>query len=152
VAVNGDAASSRAAPETRPEGRIPVSAGAYLELRREWRAGDVVTLDFDMRCRLNEGPRGVNRAGDGRVAVTYGPVVLTREERRDPSFDEPADIQADADGTIHASLIQPPSGARVAFEIPLRGGGSILMTDYASADCWDGSRIRTWIAKPVDVA
>ena len=39
------------------------------------------------------------------------------------------------------------SGARVAFDIPLRGGGSILMTDYASADCWDGSRIRTWIAQ-----
>ena len=145
VAVNGDAAFSRIARETRPEGRIPVSAGAYLELRREWRAGDVVTLDFDMRCRLIEGQRGVNRAGDGRVAVTYGPVVLTREERRDPRFDKPADIQSDADGTIPARRIQPPSGARVAFEIPLRGGGSITMTDYASADCWDGSRIRTWV-------
>ena len=145
VAVNGDAASSRVARETRPEGRIPVSAGAYLELRREWRAGDVVTLDFDMRCRLIEGPRGVNRAGDGRVAVAYGPVVLTREERLDPRFDKPADIQADADGTIHARRIQPPSGARVAFDIPLCGSGSILMTDYASADCWSGSRIRTWI-------
>lgn len=121
--------------------------GTYLELRREWRAGDVVTLDFDMRCRLIEGPRGVNRAGDGRVAVTYGPVALTREERRDPRFDKPADIQSDADGTIPARRIQPPSGARVAFDIPLRGSGSILMTDYASADCWDGSRIRTWIAQ-----
>lgn len=29
----------------------------------------------------------------------------------------------------------------------LCGGGSILMTDYAAADCWDGSRIRTWIAQ-----
>lgn len=152
VAVNGNAAFSRVARETRPEGRIPARAGAYLELRREWRAGDVVTLDFDMRCRRIEGPRGVNRAGDGRVAVAYGPVVLTREERRDPRFDEPADIQADGEGTIPARRIQPPSGARVAFDIPLRGGGSILMTDYASADCWDGSRIRTWIAKPVGVA
>ena len=64
-----------------------------------------------------------------------------------PTFDEPADIQADGNGTIPARRIQPPPGARVAFDIPLRGGGSILMTDYASADCWDGSRIRTWIAQ-----
>lgn len=151
VAVNGDAAFSRVAPETRPEGRIPVP-GTYLELRREWAPGDAVALDFDMRSRRIEGPRGANRAGDGRVAVACGPVVLTREERRDPRFDEPADIQSDADGTIPARRVQPPSGARLAFDIPLRGGGSILMTDYASADCRDGSRIRTWIAKPVGVA
>ncbi|MBR3084793.1 MAG: glycoside hydrolase family 127 protein [Kiritimatiellae bacterium] len=122
-----------------------VVPGTYLELRREWRAGDAVTLDFDMRCRRIEGPRGVNRAGDGRVAVAYGPVVLTREERLDPRFDEPADIQSDAGGTIPARRVRPPSGARVAFEIPLRGGGSIPMTDYASAGDWGASRIRTWI-------
>ena len=152
VAVNGDAAFRRVAPETRLEGRIPVP-GTYLELRREWAPGDTVALDFDMRCRRIEGPRGANRAGDGRAAVACGPVVLTREERRDPRFDEPADILADGDGTIPARRIQPaPSGARLAFDIPLRGGGSILMTDYASADCRDGSRIRTWIAKPVGVA
>ena len=152
VAVNGDAAFRRVAPETRPEGRIPVP-GSYLELRREWAPGDTVALDFDMRCRRIEGPRGANRAGDGRAAVACGPVVLTREERLDPHFDEPADILADGDGTIPARRIQPaPSGVRLAFDIPLRGGGTVRMTDYASADCRDGSRIRTWIAKPVGVA
>ena len=148
VAVNGDAAFSRAISKTRPEGRIPV-AGAYLELRRTWALGDVVTLRFDMRCRRIEGPRGVNRAGDGRAAVAFGPVVLTRDEHFDPHFDEPADIIAAEDGAIDARrILPPPSGARLAFEIPTRGG-PILMTDYASADCWSGSRILTWIPRNV---
>lgn len=119
--------------------------GRYLEMRREWRPGDVVTLDFDMRCRRIEGPRGVNRAGDGRVAIAFGPVALTRDERFDPNFDDPADIADDA-MVGQAQRANLPS--RLAFDIPLRGGGTIPMTDYASADCWSGSRICTWIARP----
>ena len=145
VAVNGDAAFSRVARETRPEGRIPTRAGAYLELRREWRPGDVVELGFDMRCRRVEGPHGVNRAGDGRVAVMRGPVVLTREERFDPRYDAPAAITADADGAIAARRVEPPTpGVRLAIEVPT-AAGPILMTDYASAGNWGESRIRTWI-------
>ena len=139
VAVNGRAA------ETRP------SPGRYLELRRRWTPGDAVSVRFGMRCRLVPGPRGVNRAGDGRVAVAFGPVVLTRDQHFDPRFDEPAEIVAAEDGSIDARRILPaPEGARLAFEVPVRGGGRILMTDYASADCWGGSRIRTWIPKPAN--
>jgi hypothetical protein len=104
-----------------------------------------VELDFDMRCRRIEGPHGVNRAGDGRAAVVRGPIVLTREERFDKRFDEPADIKVDADGTIPAHRIaQAPDGVRLAVEVPTVGG-PILMTDYASAGNWGESRIRTWI-------
>jgi hypothetical protein len=127
--------------------RWPGSAGSgrYLELRRVWQPGDVVELDFLMVCRLLKGPHGVNRAGDNCAAVAFGPVVLTRDERFDPCFDEPAEILAEEDGSIDARRIEPaPEGARIAFEIPVRGG-KILMTDYASADCWGGSRVRTWI-------
>ncbi|MBR0057263.1 MAG: glycoside hydrolase family 127 protein, partial [Kiritimatiellae bacterium] len=84
-------------PATQAAGcRYTVIPGRYLELRRKWRPGDVVELGFDMRCRRVEGPHGVNRAADGRVAVMRGPVVLTREERFDPRYDAPADITADA--------------------------------------------------------
>ena len=121
------------------------ASGQYLELRREWKPGDVVELDFDMRCRRIEGPRGVNRAGDGCSAVVRGPVVLTREERFDQDFDQPTKILADADGTVHGRRVESPSdGVRLAVEIPT-SGGPILMTDYASAGDWGASRIRTWI-------
>ena len=119
--------------------------GKYLEMRRVWKAGDVVELDFDMRCRLLKGPRGVNRAGDNRVAVAYGPVVLTRDEDVDSGYDGAVHIVASDDGTIKARRITPaPNGARIAFEVPT-SDGAIVMTDYASADCWDGSHVRTWL-------
>ena len=127
-----------------PHAETPLP-GRYLELRREWHPGDIVELDFEMRCRRIEGPHGVNRAGDGRAAVAYGPIVLTRDEHFDSHFNDPADIAADADGTVVARRIQhPPAGTRLAFDVSTREG-SIFMTDYASADCWSGSRIRTWI-------
>ena len=105
----------------------------------------MVELDFDMRCRRIEGPHGVNRAGDGRVAIAYGPVVLTRCECFDPDFDKPADI---ADDDLVGRALRADLPSRLAFDIPLRGGGTIPMTDYASADCWSGSRIRTWVPQP----
>ena len=122
-------------------------SGRYLEMRRMWRKGDVVELDFDMRCRLLKGPSGVNQAGDDRVAVAYGPIVLTRDEDVDKRYNEPVHIVASADGTIQARRIEPaPNGAQVAFAVPTVEG-TIVMTDYASADCWDGSHVRTWLSE-----
>ena len=126
--------------------------GKYLEVRRAWHAGDIVELEFDMRCRLLKGPHGVNRAGDNRVAVAYGPVVLTRDEDVDKKYNIPVRIVAAKDGTIQAKRIAPaPNGARIAFEVPT-SDGTIVMTDYASADCWDGSHVRTWLSVPASVA
>ena len=133
VLVNGAPCSERPPP------------GGYLEIRRVWRTGDVVQLDFNMECRLVKGPRGVNRAGDNHVAVMYGPVVLTRDEDLDKEYDKPVRIAASASGIVHARRVTPPPGrARIAFVVPT-SDGSIVMTDYASADCWDGSRICTWL-------
>ena len=138
ISVNG--ALRHGPPEVRP--------GSYFDLRREWHPGDCIELDLDMRCRRIAGPCGVNRAGDGCAAVAFGPVVLTRDEHFDPHFNEPADIAADSDGFIEARrILPPPDGSRLTFGIPTRGD-VITMTDYASADCWNGSRIRTWIPRP----
>lgn len=138
ISVNG--ALRHGPPEVRP--------GSYFDLRREWHPGDCIELDLDMRCRRIAGPCGVNPAANGRAAVASGPVVLTRDEHYDPHFNEPADIVADSDGFIEARrILPPPAGSRLAFGIPTRGD-AITMTDYASADCWNGSRIRTWIPRP----
>ena len=127
---------------------LAVAPSHYLEIRREWNTGDTVELDFDMRCRRIEGPIGVNSAGNGRAAVIAGPVVLTRDERFDPNFNDPAEILADADGTVPAQRVIPaPAGVRLAFDVPVRGG-SIRMIDYASAGDWGAAHIRTWIPSP----
>ena len=60
VAVNGQAAAEEARP------------GTFLEIDREWRAGDVATLDFPMAWRLVKG----RKRQSGRAAVLRGPMVF----------------------------------------------------------------------------
>lgn len=117
----------------------------YCEVSRQWKKGDRLDISFALRGRLIKGPRGVNRAGDGRVAVVYGCVVLARDERLDPNYDKPVKIVAGTDGTIAVRRLDPQSfGARMAFEVPTESG-PIIMIDYASVDCWNGSHVRTWL-------
>lgn len=46
--------------------------GSFLEINREWRAGDTVTLELPMRFRLIKG----RQRQAGRVAVARGPLVF----------------------------------------------------------------------------
>jgi DUF1680 family protein len=133
-------------------------AGAYLALDREWSPGDAVEIGLDMRCRALESPHGENRGGDGRQAVLYGPVVLARDESLDPAFDRPTGgVAMDEAGYVAAERARlagladgggggDGGGGRLAFTVPA-GNGAFVMADYASADCWQGSRICTWMPK-----
>ena len=132
VAVNGEAV-----PAGKP--------GSYLALARTWRKGDVVTLAFDMRTRLVPAPHGSDRAGDAFAAVTRGPLVLARDEREDAHFAEPVRVTADAEGVVSATRV-PRADGRLAFRVPT-ADGEITLFDYASVDCWHGTRICTWLPK-----
>jgi DUF1680 family protein len=66
ASVNGQA------PTEKPE-------QGYLRLRREWKAGDTITLNFDMPVRVNAANPAV-RQDIGKVAVSRGPVVYCLEE------------------------------------------------------------------------
>jgi DUF1680 family protein len=48
-----------------------IRSGEFLEIEREWKAGDVVTLDMPMPFRLIEG----RQRQAGRIAIMRGPVV-----------------------------------------------------------------------------
>ena len=57
----------------------PAAAGGYLTLRRAWRSGDVLELDFPMEPELIHGHPAV-AATRGRVAVRRGPLVHCFEQ------------------------------------------------------------------------
>jgi DUF1680 family protein len=67
VTVNGDAA------------RLKRDARGYVSMRREWRAGDVVSLEFDMSARLVAPDPRID-AVRGCVAIERGPLVYCLEE------------------------------------------------------------------------
>jgi len=52
------------------------AAGTYLSIERDWNPGDVIKIKFDMRLQVNEAADG-----SGRIALTYGPIVLAQDSR-----------------------------------------------------------------------
>lgn len=130
---------------------IHVSPGSYAEINRTWAIGDRIELSLDMRCRLLEAPHGTSRAGDNRVALVRGPIVLSRDENLDADYDKPVTILAQ-DGYVEAVPVTPtlPTTA-MQFRVPV-AGGFITMVDYASVDNWSGKHLCTWLpkAEPAD--
>lgn len=125
--------------------KVEATPGTYAELNRKWNPGDRIEIDFDMTCRVINAPLGSNRAGDNFQAVVRGPIVLARDENIDPYFDQPVAIQADENGVVTITPVQPtlPS-TKMEFLVPT-SEGDIHMVDYASVDGWNGSKICTWL-------
>lgn len=125
--------------------KVEATPGTYAELDRKWNPGDLIEIDFDMTCRVINAPLGSNRAGDNFQAVVRGPIVLARDENIDPDFDQPVAIQADENGVVAITPVQPTlPNTKMEFLVPT-SEGDIHMVDYASVDGWNGSKICTWL-------
>lgn len=125
---------------------VMVTPGTYAEVNRKWKQGDRVSLSLDMRCKVIDAPRGSNRAGDNFQAVTYGPVVLARDENLESSYNEPVLLQAE-NGYISARQEEPQAdNINLQFSVPVEEGKYITMIDYASVDNWNnGKHVCTWL-------
>ncbi|HKW19691.1 MAG TPA: beta-L-arabinofuranosidase domain-containing protein [Terriglobales bacterium] len=78
VAVNGRAESG-------------VKPGEYLPMKRTWKSGDVVTLEFPMHTEIvASNPRVAEDRG--KVAVRRGPVIFCMEELDQPSGTTLSDV------------------------------------------------------------
>jgi len=66
----------------------------YHELRRQWRDGDMVRLEFPMRLQIVLG----THTNEGKLALMFGPLVLAVDERLLPEGVSPlSDITVDAE-------------------------------------------------------
>ena len=97
-----------------------ISVGeVYLSIRRRWQVGDKVTLVFSLSVEqhlLND-----------KVAFTYGPFTLARDERKDKTFDKSLRLEKE----IVFFPIQKEEGEEVRLLLHTKKG-EILLTDYAS--------------------
>jgi DUF1680 family protein len=98
----------------------------YAAIEREWRDGDVVTLDLDMPVRLTRANPSV-RQMIGRVAIERGPIVYCLEGADNPV--EPLD-----------RIVLPLDAVwRVEHRPKLLGGVTVLRTTArADDDAWPG--------------
>ena len=122
-----------------------VAKGSYLDLDRDWKAGDLIHVSFDMKARLIMAREGRNPKGKDFQAVQWGPLVLARDENIDPDYSEPVGIVSDEAGVVDVRMVAPEKpGTRVEFIVPTTGG-EIRMVDYSSIDCWEGKHVQTWL-------
>lgn len=131
-----------------------VMPGSYCRLDREWKSGDRVTVELDMRARLVE----LNQA----QAIVRGPIVLARDSRfADGDVDE-ASVIADEAGYVELTPVATPDFAWMAFTAPLvlgtdleghRDPVKVHFCDFASAgNTWDkATRYRVWLPKTLNV-
>ncbi|MBP5284853.1 MAG: glycoside hydrolase family 127 protein, partial [Kiritimatiellae bacterium] len=121
-------------------------SGSYFGIRRRWRRGDAVRIEFDMRVKTVAAPKGSHPQSGDFTALRAGPVVLARDEKIDSGYADAVDIETNVFGFVDARRIKL-DGYRLAYEIPVAGGKTIRMVDYASVDCWNGGHVETWLPK-----
>lgn len=96
-----------------------VTAGAYLTLKRTWKAGDVVEMAFDMTPRaVRANP--LARENQGSVAIERGPIVYVLEQT-----DQPLGV-AVPDVAVRLSR-QPSKDFTAEFRPKLLGGVTVLL-------------------------
>ncbi|MBE5039266.1 beta-L-arabinofuranosidase domain-containing protein [Ructibacterium gallinarum] len=144
----------------------------YLSSRRIWHDGDVLEITFDMRTQavfpvpygnqvlMNKVIWGKNYMvptydeedplAHRHVALRRGPIMLAQENRLGYSVDDPVDIKIDEDGfiqTLEPVSQKAPYPDIIEAEIPLKDGGHLLVTDYASAGkLWnEESKMAVWM-------
>ncbi len=135
-----------------------ITAGQYIDIRRNWKLGDVVNLSTDMRGRLvqmGETPEN--------IAILRGPIVLARDARLGGvNVDEAVKPIVNKDGYINLE----PAGLNTngiwmkytaLFQLESHKEGAnkpvpLVLCDYSSAGNTidDRSRFRIWIPQLFD--
>lgn len=125
-----------------------LSESGYHTVDRVWSGGDAIELDFAEKLSYQE--------KNGRVAFTYGPLVLARDEQKEggPLTEEKSFYE---EGGAPVYKILPKEGKElIRLEIKTEDDKNILLTDYASCGKnWldQHCRITVWMnAAPIGQA
>ena len=144
----------------------------YIKISRLWKNGDTVELSLDMRTKavypveygheilMNKVIWGHNYMVSTydeqdpeamcHIALTRGPIVLAQDSRIGYSVDEPSDIAVGDDGYVDVLMSDTdsvPYPHILEVDVPLKNGGYMTVSDYASAGkLWsEESKMAAWI-------
>ena len=128
--------------------------GSYLNLTRNWKKGDKITMQLDLRGRL--------MLQNNMQAIVRGPLVLARDSRMDQGFVDETSVVVDKDGYVDLTPVAVPEFAWMAFSVPMvmgtdlegdRTPRNIRFCDFASAgNTWDKhQRYRVWLPRTLNV-
>lgn len=133
-----------------------ITPGTYVKISRQWKKGDVIELQLDLRGRLVR--------LNNHVAIVRGPIVLARDSRfNDGYVDEEAVIEHKNNIVDIQISDKKPEGIWLSFKVPVRLGTGIPSTenppreihfcDFGSAgNTWSpNSRYRVWLPETLMV-
>ena len=147
------------------------AAEGYISIEREWKNGDVVKIDFDMRTEaiypiaygkeilMNRCVWGHNYMvpnydkedpiAHKHIALRRGPVMLAQDSRLGYSTDDAIEVKVNADGYVDVAEADGniPYESIVSAKVPLADGKFMTVTDYSSAGkLWtEESKIAVWM-------
>lgn len=133
-----------------------VHPGSYAKITRQWKKGDQIELQLDLRGRLVR--------LNGFTAILRGPIALARDSRFDDGFVDEAVLIQHENNIVDLKLSDAkPDGVWLSFTAPLKLGTGISSTsdaasqihfcDFGSAgNTWDGNtRYKVWLREPLNV-
>ena len=128
-------------PESCENARVMVNGEAfaadrgYVTLDRLWQTGDTIAFTGEFTLKLVE--------LGGRTAFTYGPLTLARDEEKEGGADlEEAVVLEAVNGKLNYRMAEPDGkyGELVRIYVNRKGGGQLLLTDFASCG-------KKWLSK-----
>lgn len=102
-------------------------SGVYAVLKRDWKNGDEVEVEFDSRAFIVRDP-----SDQKRFAVRRGPFVYASDKRFDKAFGEPLTPELDGKYIKNAVPVKI-DGADAALKIKSSDGTEHTLVDYPSA-------------------
>ena len=116
-------------------------ANQYADLTLDIVEGLSMKITFDIPVMLHKAPYGSQRAGDNFAALTYGSIVLARDERDGVSPLTPVLL----DEIKKFSVNHSPYGGFLSAVVQM-GEETLILNDYMSVgNAWDGGSFATWL-------
>jgi hypothetical protein len=127
----------------------------YAKIERQWKPGDQVNLNLDLRGRAIQAPSQAPQK-----AVMRGPVVLAMDNRLVKPLKTAVRLVADEEGYVEIKLFEDkPSDILMAFEVPfeiheihvVKKPTKLIMCDFASAgNQYSADNLyRVWLPQPL---
>jgi DUF1680 family protein len=122
------------------ENLSPPQPGAYLSLRREWKDGDTINVQFDMSFHYWVGERecyGLTSVYRGPLLLAFDPVYNSFDPEAVPALDAKV-LRPEI--VITSRAIQP----WVLIKVKAMNGQEIKICDFATAGAY-GNYYRSWL-------
>ncbi len=126
-------------PTLAVNGETQTAAIGYVDLTREWKDGDTVTLDLHPEVEM--------QTLNGKIAFTFGALALARDEQKEEGDIEAPVVPVLHNGRLIVNQLDAETGETVRFTVKTEDG-DLLLTDYASCGKrWmeERNRISVWL-------